>query len=178
MTKPVLDVSYKQHRTALEIVADIAGGWHREANTYGYTEHTSLDFPGDHTIKIELSVVPIPGGFQADARKFPRDQESRAGGEHISYVLRGPLLTVTAQLLDASGRLNPALPWKLTQTGKLALEWALGPIARHGSTPFELRLHLVFSPPLHATVEDLRAWQQQFLPEASAILQEGSNPAA
>lgn len=172
MTKPVLDVSYKQHRTALEIVADIAGGWHREAKTYGYTEHTSLDFPGDHTIKIEVSVVPIPRGFQGDARKFPRDQESRAGDEHISYVLRGPLLTVTAQLLDANGKLNPALPWNFTQSSKVALEWAQGPIARHGSASFELRLHLVFNPPLHATVEDLRAWQRQFLPGASAILKE------
>jgi hypothetical protein len=171
-SKSALDVSYKQKRTALEIAADIAAGWSRGAKTYEYAEHTALDFPGDHLIKVELAVVPLPRGFQSDARKFPREQESCGGDEHISYVLRNSLLTATVQLLDINGRLNPALGWKLTEAGKVALEWFQSPIAQRGLTFFELRLHLVLNPPLHATAEDLREWHRRYLPDGLPTLRE------
>jgi hypothetical protein len=169
VSKSALDASYKQKRTALEIVADVAVAWSREARTYEYAEHTAIDFPCDHMIKVELSVAPSPRGFQSDARKFPSDQESCGGDEHIRYVLRGSLLTVTVQLLNASGRLNPALEWKLTDAGKVALEWFRSPIAQRGSTSFELRLRLVINPPLHATAEDLREWHRRFASDAPQI---------
>ncbi|MBZ5566370.1 MAG: hypothetical protein LAN64_00820 [Acidobacteriia bacterium] len=169
VARSALDVSYKQKRTALEIVADIAAGWSRGAKTYEYAEHTAMDFPCDHLIKVEMAVVPLPRGFQNDARKFPRDQESGGGDEHIGYVLRGSLLTVTVQLLNVSGRLNPALEWRLTDTGKVALEWFRSPIARRGSTSFELRLRLVIHPPLHATAEDLRVWHRRYLPDVPSV---------
>jgi len=170
VSKSALDVSYKQKRTALEIVADIAAAWSRKARTYEYAEHTAIDFPCDHMIKVELSVVPLPRGFQSDARKFPREQESRGGDAHISYVLRNSLLTVTVQLLDTNGRLNPTLAWKLMEAGKVALEWFRSPIAQRGSTSFELRLRLVINPPLHATAEDLREWHRRFLSQGPPIM--------
>ena len=172
VSKLALDVSYKQKRTALEIVADIAAGWSRGAKTYEYEEHTAIDFPGDHLIKVELAVVPLPRGFQSDARTFPRQQESCGGDEHISYVLRNSVLTVNVQLLDTNGRLNPALGWKLTETGKVALEWFQRPIGERGATFFELRLHLVLNPPLHATAEDLRQWHRRYLPDGPPTLRE------
>jgi hypothetical protein len=165
VSRSALDVSYTHKRTALEIVADIAAGWSRGAKTYEYAEHAAIDFPCDHLIKIETAVVHLPRGFQSEAHKFPQHQESNGGDEHIRYVLRDSLLTVIVQLLNASGRLNPALEWRLTDTGKVALEWFRSRIAQHGSTSFELRLHLVLNPPLHATAEDLRAWDRRFLPD-------------
>lgn len=165
VSRSALDVSYKQNRTALEIVGDIAAGWSRGAKTYEYAEHTAIDFPCDHMIKLEMAVVPLPRGFQSDARSFPKDQESCGGSEHIRYILRDSLLTVIVQLLNANGRLNPELEWKLTDTGKVALEWFQRPIAQRGSTSFELRLHLVLNPPLHATAKDLREWHRLYLPD-------------
>jgi hypothetical protein len=165
-----LDVFYKHKRTAIELVADIAAGWSRGAKTYEYVEHTAIDFPGDHTIKVELSVVPVPRGFQSEARKFPRDQESGAGDDNVNYVLRGSFLTAAVKLLNADLRLNPVLPWKVTETGKVALEWVRGPIAQRGSTSFELRVHMVFHPPLHATAEDLRDWRRRYLPDGLPTL--------
>lgn len=172
VSKSALDVSYKQKRTAFEIAADIAARWSRGAKTYEYVEHTAIDFPCDRLIKVELAVVPLPRGFQSDARKFPRQQESCRGDEHISYVLRDSLLTLTVQLLDINGRLNRALSWKLTETGKVALEWFQRPIAQRGSTSFELRLHLVLNPPLHATAKDLREWHRRYLPDGLPTLRE------
>ena len=71
-SRSALDVSYKQKRTALEIAADITAGWNRGAKTYEYVEHTVIDFPCDHLIKVEMAVVPLPRGFQSDARSFPK----------------------------------------------------------------------------------------------------------
>lgn len=85
-------------------------------------------------------------------------------------MLRDSLLSVILQPLNAGDRLNPELEWKLTDTGKVALEWFRSRIAQHGSTSFELRLHLVFNPPLHATAEDLRAWYRRFLPDGLPTL--------
>jgi hypothetical protein len=169
-SKPALDVSYQHKGTAIELVADIAAGWSRGSTTYEYVEHTAVDFTCDHMIKVELSVVPVPRGFQSDARKFPGDQESGAGDDNINYVLWDSLLTASVKLLGADGRLNPALPWKLTETGRVALEWVKGTIAQRGSTFFELRVHLVFNPPLHATAVELRDWRRRYLPDGFPVL--------
>ena len=169
-SRSALDVSYKQKRTALEIAADITAGWNRGAKTYEYVEHTVIDFPCDHLIKVEMAVVPLPRGFQSDARSFPKDQKSCGGDEHIRYILRDSLLSVIVQLLNTGDRLNPELEWKLTDTGKVALEWFRSRIAQRGSTSFELRLHLVFNPQLRATAEDLLAWYRRFLPDGLPTL--------
>jgi hypothetical protein len=165
VSKAALDVSYRHKRTALGIVADIAAGWNRGAKTYEYDEHAAIDFPCDHTIKVELSVVPFPKGFHSEARRFPQDQQCCGGDYDINYQLRGSLLTVTVRLLSVDDKLNSALAWEKTDTGKVVLEWFQRSIAQHGSTSFEMHLRLVFNPPLHATSEDLRQWRQRYFPD-------------
>lgn len=101
-----------------------------------------------------------------------RTINNAGGDENINYQLRESLLTVTIRLLGADGKLNPALAWSKTETGKVVLEWFQTPIVRRGLTSFELHLRLVFNPPLHARAEDLRQWRQRYLPDKPAEMPE------
>jgi len=165
VSKSALDISYVRKRTALDIEPNLIAGWYRGAKTYGYDEHAAIDFPGDHTIKVEVSVLPFPRGFHDEARIFPHDKQGSGGDENINYQLRESLLNVRVQLLGAYGKLNPALSWSSTETGKVLLEWFNSSIAQRGQTAFELKVRLVFTPPVHAKNQDLRQWRQRYIPD-------------
>lgn len=166
--KPVLDVGYTNRRCDLQLVADLAGGWFRGAKTYGYVEHTWIDFPCDYVIKAELSVLPEPRGFQMAAHTCPTVSQAQGGDENAAYSIRDSVVTATIRLLEPSPVLNQALNWLLTDKGKLSLTCTWLQIARRHDTEFELGVHLLFNPPPHASPKSVQEWQKRFIPHGLA----------
>jgi hypothetical protein len=161
---PTIDFSWVKHRTAVEVTADLEGGWERKPKTYVYSEQVKMDFACDYTILTDLTVLPRPSGFVDSAKTFPGDAESSGGDSNISYRIHNSHLIAFVQLINAQGGLNRDLPWILTRTDKLALRWVVDPIARQGPTHFELALWMRFHPPPRAKPEDIRDWERRFFP--------------
>jgi hypothetical protein len=162
--KAPIDCAYVHGRSSIEITADLQDGWTKRTKTFGYSEKLPLDFVGDYSIRIHVTVLPRPSGFGEEGRVFPAGAEGNGGDHGIRYTLRQSLLTVLVQLLDADDRMNRGLPWRMTSNHKLAIHWVEDAIARLGRTHFELQLLIVFNPPPHARPEDVRDWERRFFP--------------
>lgn len=161
---PLLDVAYIRRRSALEIIADLSGGWTRKKKTYGYSEETRIDFPGDYKIRIAVTVLPRPSGFHEAVRTVSPALEATRGDGNVDYELREAKLTVRVQLFEASGRANLQLPWVMTSNNKLAIRLVDDSLARQGPLRLELQLLMVFNPPPAKTPEDIRDWEGKFFP--------------
>jgi hypothetical protein len=160
---PFLDYGFSRLATWLDIHAKIGAGWERKAKTYGYSEEVRADWRGDRKLKISVTVLPRPSGFDQALRVFPECVESDGEQEGVRWSLRNARLEATVKIFKNPGEPNTDLPWRFVQGQKLGLVWK-GNIGQVESCFLEMQLLLVFQPPPLRQPDDLKDWFGRFFP--------------
>src|SRR5215475_7395189 len=78
-------------------IADVARGWRRLRNTYGFSEECRLELPGDELLRVQASIYAWPNIYGIRVRTFPPTfgQLTRPWGNCLIHT---ELLTITLDL--------------------------------------------------------------------------------
>lgn len=145
--------SVKDH-FLLIVDAELANGWHRLKNNYGFFEQTNLDYRGDRKIHVRVAVDAWPAELGKFADSFPKDHASQGWAGHIWYRL-------------AKGRLHLRTVMDLVESSSLPSSKKNGfydgpiEIARDGEVRYWLRVWVVLDPPPGRRPGDTRNYDKQ-----------------
>jgi|GEM_PF-6373902 len=160
---PILDASYVNKQTALQVCASLSNGWTKKKYGHMFEESCSLDFLADHTLRIRLKITSSLLSEMAD---FPQSLECRGETCGVGYHLACGSLRVSFRLRGDWDELclNSDLPWILTKAKKKAVYWAED-LAANGLRPlFAAKLWVVLNPPPNSKPADIRDWERKFFP--------------
>lgn len=160
---PLIDLAYIKQAKGLKVVADLDNGWYEHTNTYCYWENLTVDFRGDHKLRVELGVHLRPSVFAHVAKSFPRQFAAHGGNDGKEFDLHECVLALQIQFLLAPDVVNVELPWFTTSTDKLALWWVQDLVTIE-NLRVEFDLLAVFQPPPVPRPGDTRDWYRRFFP--------------
>jgi hypothetical protein len=142
-------------RNSVRALADVARGWRRLKNTYGFCEECRLGLSGGEVLRVQASVYAWPNIFGIRVRTFPPTfgQLNESWGCCLIYA---DLLSVT---LDLATVRNARLPESgLTGIFKPATE-----LDKQGRVGFWLSVLITVQPSAGRDYPNILEWDTQFL---------------
>jgi hypothetical protein len=150
-----LDYVFGHGGDLLEIPADVALGWKKLKNGYGFDERTSGPFRGDSRMQIAAYVERSQ--HLKGVVEFPKELEGSMRTEYLQCSLSGGELIAKVRL-----RGNPS--WRRTEAGNAILVCEAWPVASEGRASCGVNLKIFFFAPPDARPGDIREWDTQFFP--------------
>lgn len=133
--------------------ADLDAGWRKLKKTYGFFRTLSIWYK-DWRVRTQLALQVQPATFDDRAATFP-DIVWETSEESVHYKLEQKKLTVQVPLTQD-------LPWRMTPSGRPEVFLEHLPLFHHKLLAYDLRIWIVFHPPLPAPIPDVRVWCQRF----------------
>lgn len=149
------DITYEGLGSIVKVKADVANGWRRLKNTFGYWDSARAPFRGDITLKVQIEVAARPNHFGNAFDDFPLDLQGEFGSETLHCRLRTGVLDVRFVISDS-------LPWRWTKSRDPEVFWDAYPVASVGRVAFALRFWAIFMLPNGRKAGDVRDWDTQF----------------
>jgi hypothetical protein len=142
------------HKTALA-TADVARGWRRLKNTFGFCEESRLELVGDEVLRVQASVHAWPNFFGSRLAQFPPvyGRLERVWG---SSELRGEGLRIIVDIPTV--RLE-----RLPKSGLPGIYEAPTEIDKQDRVGFWFSLLVVVAPRVAREYPDVLEWNTQFL---------------
>jgi hypothetical protein len=134
--------------------ADLDTGWRRLEKTYGFFRTLSVWYK-DWRVRTQLALIVQPATFDDRVASFP-DVSLEKSDEWVHYSLEQKKLTVQVALTHQD------LPWRTTPEGRPEVFLDQLPLFYSNPLAYDLRLWIVFHPPLPAPIPDVRVWSQKF----------------
>jgi hypothetical protein len=159
----LINAGWTRKGTTIDARCDLVAGWHRLSNSHGYSEQEFLDMPGDHRIRVQITVKPNPSSTNPSFNIFPA-QFSNSGVWYSSkYSVDKGALHIEVPIWEGKELLH-TLGWFITENGKLAFDWMVPHILHERDPWYQLRVLGVIQHPPSRTPPTVRDWERRFFP--------------
>jgi hypothetical protein len=149
------DITYERGGSAVVVKADVASGWRRTKNTFGYWTTTQAPFRGDITLKAQVDIAARPNYVGKDCQDFPLSLKGEFGTDALRCRFGAGLLEVRFLMCDS-------LPWRWTPARNPEVFWDQYPMAVIGRISLAFRFWAIFMLPPKLRAGDIREWDTQF----------------
>jgi hypothetical protein len=151
-----MQISVQESGKTVLAKGDIASGWRKLTNTFGFCEEARMEMPGDRVLRVQASIRAWPNIFGSRLRQYPENVFGLVKADWGRIELRAQELDIRLELIEIQAR-------RLKRSGLPGIYQEPIEIDKQNRIGFWLSLLVVLSESVHTDYPDIVEWDTQFL---------------
>jgi hypothetical protein len=135
--------------------ADVAHGWRKLTNTFGFCEEARLEFPSELVLRVQASIRAWPNIFGSRLMSYPQNVFGLLKATWGKFELREGELRMTIEVPVIRGELLP-------RSGLPGIYQPPVEVDRRDRIGFWFSLLIVLAQKTHGNYPDIVEWDTQF----------------